>query len=390
MTDFELVNASKTVPIFQELLKCNQSAFSGLMKIDSSSSREVWEIYLYNGQIAWAAGGHNENRRWRRYILQTNFSQEADNRSSVLSKKSEEPIRYRAVMDKLQKQEISTEQVGNLIKNIVLEIVFDLVMQSKNQDELTFSRQPFPVLSKSLVMLNSEQVCENVLKNWQQWEKIGGATISPNLLPLIIDQKKFQAAVPAALYNKLNVLLDGKRSLRDLAVTLKQDLGKLLTLLIPFYKAGILDLVEIPEISRKIVQKTNINPLVNTQKIPKPLIICIDDNLRVCQTLEKVVKTEGGDFLGIQDPLQALPVIIERKPQLIFLDVVMPVINGYELCSQIRKVPGFKETPIAILTGNDGVVDRVRAKMAGASCFVSKLGDTSPITKLIRHYCRST
>jgi CheY-like chemotaxis protein len=89
-----------------------------------------------------------------------------------------------------------------------------------------------------------------------------------------------------------------------------------------------------------------------------------------------ILEEAGYKFVSIQDSVQALVVLLENKPDLIFLDLVMPVANGYEICSQIRRVSVFQDIPVIILTGNDGIVDRVRAKMVGASGFLPK-----PITQ---------
>ena len=70
--------------------------------------------------------------------------------------------------------------------------------------------------------------------------------------------------------------------------------------------------------------------------------------------------------------MQALPLLLQHKPDAIFLDLVMPVANGYEICAQIRRISLFKNTPVIILTGNDGIVDRVRAKIVGATDFLPK------------------
>jgi chemotaxis family two-component system response regulator PixG len=79
---------------------------------------------------------------------------------------------------------------------------------------------------------------------------------------------------------------------------------------------------------------------------------------------------------------------MSRKPALIFLDLVMPNANGYEICGQLRKLSIFKETPIVILTGQDGIVDRVRAKLVGASDFLSKPVDATTVVNVIRKYVR--
>ncbi|MCG8367881.1 MAG: response regulator, partial [Pseudanabaenales cyanobacterium] len=69
---------------------------------------------------------------------------------------------------------------------------------------------------------------------------------------------------------------------------------------------------------------------------------------------------------------QALMGLLEHRPTLIFLDLAMPIVNGYELCAQIRRVSTFKNTPIIIVSSNDGVVDRIQAKNVGASDFLAK------------------
>jgi two-component system, chemotaxis family, response regulator PixG len=100
--------------------------------------------------------------------------------------------------------------------------------------------------------------------------------------------------------------------------------------------------------------------------------------------MERILTEAGYGFVGIQDSIQALPTLIERKPSLIFLDLVMPVANGYEICAQIRRVSQFKDIPIVILTSNDGIIDRVRAKMVGSSGFLAKPVDADKVLAIAR------
>ncbi|NET37356.1 MAG: response regulator, partial [Cyanothece sp. SIO1E1] len=86
----------------------------------------------------------------------------------------------------------------------------------------------------------------------------------------------------------------------------------------------------------------------------------------------QVVAQAGYRCVNIKDPVQALPILLEQKPGLIFLDLLMPVANGYEVCSQIRRVSAFKDTPVIIVTSIDGIVDRVRARLVGATGFITK------------------
>ncbi|WP_342056572.1 response regulator [Crocosphaera sp. Alani8] len=95
--------------------------------------------------------------------------------------------------------------------------------------------------------------------------------------------------------------------------------------------------------------------------------------------------------MGIQKPLKAIPSFLKNKPDLIFLDLVMPITNGYELCTQLRKTPSLKDVPVVILTGKDGLVDRMRAKIVGANDFLSKPVKVSEFIKVLnKHLKKST
>lgn len=103
-----------------------------------------------------------------------------------------------------------------------------------------------------------------------------------------------------------------------------------------------------------------------------PLVVCIDDSPTVSTQMKQIITGEGCRFLAIQDPVTAIMQLLKMKPDLIFLDLVMPIVNGYELCAQIRRISTAKEIPVVILTGQDGLIDRVRTKMIGANEFIAK------------------
>lgn len=107
----------------------------------------------------------------------------------------------------------------------------------------------------------------------------------------------------------------------------------------------------------------------------------------MCLAMEEILTTAGYQFIEIQDSVQALLSLVEHKPDLIFLDLLMPIANGYEICSQIRRIAIFQNVPIIILTSNDGVIDRVRAKLAGATDFISKPVEPEKILAAVRKYC---
>jgi chemotaxis family two-component system response regulator PixG len=101
-------------------------------------------------------------------------------------------------------------------------------------------------------------------------------------------------------------------------------------------------------------------------------ILCIDDSSQVRRLMETLLANAGYRVVTVGEAIKALPTLLECNPDAIFLDLMMPIANGYEICTQIRRIDRFKNTPIVILTGNDGLVDRMRAKMVGATDFLAK------------------
>jgi chemotaxis family two-component system response regulator PixG len=121
-------------------------------------------------------------------------------------------------------------------------------------------------------------------------------------------------------------------------------------------------------------------------KVRQPLVMLIDDDPMVGRLLKPLVHRLGCRFCHIMDATRALAAAIEQRPELILLDLVMPIANGYEICAQLRRVKALEQVPIAIVTSNRGAIDRVRAKLSGASAFVAKPLRSERIAPLIQQY----
>ncbi|MGK7915881.1 MAG: response regulator [Prochloraceae cyanobacterium] len=111
------------------------------------------------------------------------------------------------------------------------------------------------------------------------------------------------------------------------------------------------------------------SPLI---RVNAPLIACIDDSPSVGQILSEIFQEYGYRFLGIQEAVKAPLMLLRVQPDLIFLDVRMPQINGYQLCSLLRQMSGFKKVPILFFSSNDSIIDVIRARTVGANGYLSK------------------
>ncbi|NJL45980.1 MAG: response regulator [Leptolyngbyaceae cyanobacterium SM2_3_12] len=115
-------------------------------------------------------------------------------------------------------------------------------------------------------------------------------------------------------------------------------------------------------------------------------IACIDDSPTVLRAINEFLDDKIFSVIMIDDPVKALMQVIRNKPDLILLDVTMPSLDGYELCSLLRRHPDFKDVPIIMVTSNTGFIDRAKAKLVRASGYLTKPFGQSDLLKIIFKY----
>jgi twitching motility two-component system response regulator PilG len=115
-----------------------------------------------------------------------------------------------------------------------------------------------------------------------------------------------------------------------------------------------------------------INSEINLQAPEGPLIACIDDSNTVQRQVKMVLEMSGFQVLSITDPTSCLTSLVRQKPALILMDISMPEIDGYQLCTMLRQSRHMRNVPIVMFTGRDGLIDRMRAQLAGANDYITK------------------
>lgn len=105
-------------------------------------------------------------------------------------------------------------------------------------------------------------------------------------------------------------------------------------------------------------------------------IMVIDDSKTIRRTAETLLKKTGCEVITAEDGFEALAKIIEQKPNLIFVDIMMPRLDGYQTCSLIKNNPMFKATPVIMLSSKDGLFDRAKGRIVGSEQYLTK-----PFTK---------
>ncbi len=382
-THIQHFTASKQIEFFESL---KESRFSGQLVI-SDTQDKTWILYLYLGRIVYASGGVHPVRRWRRHVVAycparlANVEELQLALASIAQEESRISWEYQLLSVWIDQSKISREQATKVIRATVIEVLFDITQAMEVNCEAIKDN----LLTTRLILIDAEQVVKESNKLYSAWQAAKVADRSPDLAPTIRQPEALKNKTSAQVYQNLSQLLDGKQTLRDLSVRMKRDVVTVTRSLLPYVQMGLVQLVEVvdiaPPASTPVAQK------LFKDKTPRRLTIaCIDDSPIICQTMESIITEAGYNFVNEMDGLRAIAILLSRKPDLIFLDLVMPNTNGYEICSQLRKLSFFKNTPIVILTGNDGIVDRVRAKMVGSTDFLAKPAKPEQVLGTINKY----
>ena len=381
-------NAAKQVEFFETLKK---NRFSGLLVLTNPKG-EKWFFFFYLSRIIYATGGIHPVRRWRRNLI-THLPQIASQPSTVqadLASIAPEKVRisweYELLCLWVEQQKITREQAAKMIRGSIVEILFDITQGTAVACELKSNI----LLQPRLVLIDAEQVIAESQQLWQAWQEAKIADRSPNSAPIIRHPEQLQQKTTPQVYQTLSQLLDGQQTLRDLSIRMKRHVLPVMSSLLPYIQTGLVELTNLPDFPSPLAPPAagigGPPSQITTGRVP--IIACVDDSPLMCQTMEKILTAANYQFVGINDPLRAIAILLARKPDLIFLDLVMPNANGYEICGQLRKMSFFKDTPIVILTGNDGLVDRVRAKMVGSTDFISKPVEPEMVISTIRRHLR--
>lgn len=373
-------DASKQAELFVTL---KQLQFNGQLAITDVLGRE-WLFYLHRGFIVYATGGEHPVRRWKRNSL-LHLPQQSNDMSVLqqeLGKTTEDfggCWQYQLLCLWVEQQKITTELAAKMIWSTLVEVLFDITQAA----EIGYELRPNNTLPKRLVLIDAAQAVAEADRLWQAWKAAKVANCSPNKAPAISQAAQMQQCISPSVYQTLNQLLERQQTLREMAIEMKQDVLTVTRSLLPYVQSGLVELRTISDLPSPAVS------LATLPETPAPLIACLDDNPWVIQEMEKIIKAVNYRFVGLNDPLRAIGVLLALKPDLIFLDLMMPNTNGYEICGKLRKLSCFRNTPIIILTGNDGVFDRVRAKMVGSSDFLSKeTVDTKQVLGVINKHLR--
>jgi len=401
---------------FQNPLKVLQTKYkegwSGCIEIAEPKDSSVkWQVYLLQGKLQYISISNGKQARlnylWQKFKLGSNCP--------LLKDSQEKVSEYVQLNQWLLDKQLSKEH----LKKILFMFVTEGLAQVLSIESTKIRFKPAKRIKTTIISFELTKLVSNVQikSKVKAWQEIRNYFYSP-ASRLYLEQKNALNfyKIWKELYTKpeLEILANSqklssfislfvaKSTLYEIATKSKVDTYFLVKYLQEPIQKNILSILPCSELSpkEKAKQSTLQSELENkTHSLPtdtvkenktKTLVVCIDDSKTVQKQVKMTLEAAGYQVLSITDPTIALKNLAQHQPAVIFMDINMPNINGYDLCSLLRKSQKFKDIPIVMLTGRDGMIDRVRAKIVGANDYLTKPCDPHKLIALAQMLEKST
>jgi len=117
-------------------------------------------------------------------------------------------------------------------------------------------------------------------------------------------------------------------------------------------------------------------------------VLVIDDSKTIRRTAESLLSKAGCDVRTAEDGFEALGKIVEFQPDIVFVDIMMPRLDGYHTCALIKGNPALRHTPVIMLSSKDGLFDRAKGRLVGAELYLSKPFTGEELLEAVRQHLR--
>lgn len=348
-------------------------------RLGRSLSSQSWFVFFLNGQIVYAAEGDGSLLRLRDYLRRYKVEAALDN-ITVPSIAAVNAPEYGYLWALLENHVLTPAQGRSIIHNMVHETLFDLL--SLHQGSFIFELGS--ALSPQLTTLEINPLVAKIMKQVQEWKQFHPHIQSPDQCPVIADADQLREALPENAFNSLDRWADGKTSIRQMARYLNRDILTVARAIYPYVQQGLVQLLY-STAKETVAHKRSLT----FQTTRTPRVVCIDDGTSIRKAVEYILNQHGYEATSIGNPLKALSLVFQLKPDLILCDIAMPELDGYEICAMLRKSTAFRQTPIVMLTGKDGFIDRVKARMVGATDYLTKPFGENELLMLVEKYAGS-
>jgi twitching motility two-component system response regulator PilG len=123
--------------------------------------------------------------------------------------------------------------------------------------------------------------------------------------------------------------------------------------------------------------------------VDDPVVLVVDDSPTVRKIVQLTLQRERIQVVTAGDGLSALAAVADEQPDLILLDIMLPRMDGYNICQVVRRNMAFRDMPIIMLSGKDGLFDKMRGKLAGSTEYITKPFDSAELVQTVKRHLDS-
>lgn len=299
---------------------------------------------------------------------------------------------YQAIHSLVKKNIIQQSDATKIIKGITKEVIQSfLLLQEANSKFITedspsssYIKQNFPI-SWSVNFLSINKECQDEIDAWKEMTPV---IYSSYQRPYIIKHASENFPAQYAYLQKFLVGVDFHQlslKLHQPAIEIARIVRQLVVDKVVGLHAPKPPFNKLPSFATALDNAPTGNSVeLATTKLHK--IVCVDDSPAILRQMHIFLDVNTFDIIPVVDAAAAITKIIQVKPQVILMDIDMPNIDGYQLCAMVRKNPAFKTTPIVMVTSNSGLIDRARAKLSGATDYMTKPFSQAGLNEMVTKY----
>ena len=115
-------------------------------------------------------------------------------------------------------------------------------------------------------------------------------------------------------------------------------------------------------------------------------VMVVDDSNTIRKTVETILNKNGCQVITAIDGYDALAKIADSRPDLIFIDIMMPRLDGYQTCALVKNNPEFRGTPVVMLSSKDGLFDKAKGRIVGSDQYLTKPFSKDELLEVFEQY----
>jgi hypothetical protein len=236
----------------EQIIALYRQKFTGTLTV-TTQDKQQWQFNFYLGQCLWVGGGHHIYRFWCRFLAK--YCPKLDTSLLVVRDSGELSTSiYYVITILLARKVIKREQAQSALESRLQETFFDL-LQKEYHESLEYQLHPISShallkegFNLSLSVANIEHMLFVAQQEWAKWGSKGLASCSPNLAPLLKNHRELGQKLPDIIFENMLRLLNGKNTLRDLAIKMDKDVFEVTCGLVPYFFKGYLRLLEVRDL----------------------------------------------------------------------------------------------------------------------------------------------